>query len=175
MARRKPRDFAEQLKLRAGRGADPIGGAELDPGEKIACPGDGEKSCGQSQAASRAAKERVAAPNKLAISPKNRSGRSESERREAIAPTNRLSVRYAGRLARWAKERVTSGVAFAVPPALMVPGYEALNDNPYRQGGSGSNGIGRQSSKTAVSALPPDIADASTHSLARCVFITAAV
>ena len=45
MARRKPRDWAriaEQLKLRAGRGADPTGGAELDPGEKIACPGDGE-------------------------------------------------------------------------------------------------------------------------------------
>jgi hypothetical protein len=32
-----------QLKLRAGRGADPTGGAELDPGEKIACPGGGRE------------------------------------------------------------------------------------------------------------------------------------
>lgn len=74
--------LAEQLKL--CRGADPTGGAEPDPGEKIACPGDGEKSCGQSQAASRAAKERVVAPNKLAVSTKNRFGRySEIERRKA--------------------------------------------------------------------------------------------
>ena len=143
-----------------------------------------KRSRAQAMAKNRVAKgKRLAAQRKnvwlrqisVAISPKNRSGRSESERREAIAPTNRLSVRYAGRLARWAKERVTSGVAFAVPPALMVPGYEALNDNPYRQGGSGSNGIGRQSSKTAVSALIPISLTHPLDALARCVFITAAV
>jgi hypothetical protein len=76
--------------------------SRLDPGEKIACPGDGEKSCGQGQAASRGAKERVAAPNKLAVSTKNRSGRySEIERREAIArerPRVRAGMRDRARL-----------------------------------------------------------------------------
>jgi hypothetical protein len=57
----------------------------------------------------------VAAPNKLAVSTKNRSGRySEIERREAIARERADQQVCSVRWDAWP-------VAFAVPPALMVP------------------------------------------------------